>query len=204
MSHWCRSLRLSDVRDAASLHRRAFPSFFLTSLGEPFLVQFYRGFIGDPTAVTAVAHDDVGRLVGAVVGTLESSGFFRRLLLRRWPAFVSASVGAVVRSPAAAPRLLRAVGYRGDVESGTGGALLCSICVDPALQGRGIGRSLIMAWTDAASAGGASRAFLTTDAENNAATLRFYESCGWTRDATFRTPEGRSMHRYQAALEVRT
>lgn len=204
MSHSCRPLRLADVGDVASLHQRAFPSFFLTRLGEPFLVQFYRGFIGDPTAVTAVAQDDAGRLVGAVVGTLEPSGFFRRLLLRRWPAFVLASVRAVVQSPAAAPRLLRAVTYRGGVESGTGGALLSSICVDPALRGHGIGRRLITAWTEAASVGGASRAFLTTDAEDNATTLRFYESCGWTRDATFRTPEGRSMHRYQAALEVRT
>jgi hypothetical protein len=43
----------------------------------------------------------------------------------------------------------------------------------------------------------------TTDADDNASTLRFYESCGWRRTASFSTAEGRRMHRYDITLEAR-
>lgn len=198
-----RPLVSADVAPAASLHRRAFPTFFLTSLGEPFLALFYRGFLGDATAVTVVAHDERGQLRGLVVGTVEPAGFFRRLLLRRWPGFLLAGARAVLASPRAAPRLFRAVGYRGGVSPGEKGALLSSICVDPDLQGHGIGRDLLRAWTTEAADRGATRAFLTTDADDNASTLRFYESSGWSRAATYSTAEGRRMHRYGIVLEAR-
>ena len=81
----------SDVRALARLHREAFPGFFLSSLGEPFLVQFYRGFLKDDSAVTVVAHDDVGTVIGAAVGTTEPQTFFRRLFRRRWLGFALAS-----------------------------------------------------------------------------------------------------------------
>jgi ribosomal protein S18 acetylase RimI-like enzyme len=193
----------ADVAAAASLHRRAFPTFFLTSLGEPFLAEFYRGFLGDATAVTVVAYDERGQIRGLVVGSVEPADFFRRLLLRRWFGFVLAGARAVLASPRAAPRLLRAVGYRGGASRGEHGALLSSICVDPDFQGHGIGRELLLAWTAEAALRGASRAFLTTDADDNADTLRFYESGGWTRTASFCTAGGRRMHRYDIALEAR-
>jgi GNAT superfamily N-acetyltransferase len=99
--------------------------------------------------------------------------------------------------------LLHAVGYRGNAAPGEHGALLSSICVDPDLQGHGIGRELLMAWKTEAALRGANRAFLTTDADDNADTLRFYESGGWTQTASFSTTEGRRMHRYDIALEAR-
>jgi ribosomal protein S18 acetylase RimI-like enzyme len=198
----CSPLRRDDVPPAASLHRRAFPTFFLTSLGEPFLVEFYRGFLGDATAVTVMAHDERGLLRGLVVGTVEPAGFFRRLLRRRWPGFLVASARAVLASPRVAPRLLQAVGYRGNAGPGEHGALLSSICVDPDLQGHGIGRELLTAWTTEVALRGANHAFLTTDADDNASTLRFYESSGWSRTASFETIQGRRMHRYGITLEA--
>lgn len=196
-------LRPADVAPAAALHRRAFPTFFLASLGEPFLAEFYRGFVGDRTAVTAAAHDQRGQVCGIAVGTVEPAGFFRRLLLRRWFWFAIAALRAVLASPEAVPRLLRAVVYRGgDSEEGSG-ALLSSICVDPDARGHRIGSNLLSAWTLEAAARGATRAFLTTDADGNDQTLRFYESAGWSRIGTFRTREGRRMYRYTVTLPTR-
>src|SRR4051812_41932418 len=105
----------SDVVPLARLHRLAFPDFFLSSLGENFLIELYRGFLEAPPAVTVVAHDDAGVARGSVVGTLVPARFFRRLLIRRWPGFLRASLRAAVATPSIAPRLLRAVRYRGDV-----------------------------------------------------------------------------------------
>lgn len=190
----------ADVHELARLHRAAFPSFFLSGLGERFLVQFYRGFLADPTAITVVIRDDDDRIGGAVVGTLEPAGFFGRLLRRQWPGFLAASAAAVLRSPSCAPRLLRAVRYRGGLAGADGSALLSSICVDPAQQGRGLGRRLIGAWTAEATARGARSAYLTTDAQDNDAVNAFYRAGGWELKEQSVTPQGRRMHRYTRSL----
>jgi colanic acid biosynthesis glycosyl transferase WcaI len=197
------ALQRHHVPAVAALHQRSFPNFFLSQLGEGFLREFYGGFLNDPTAVTAVALDSTGKVRGAVVGTTEPVGFFKRLLKRRLFGFACRSTAFALRNPADAPRLLRAVGYRGDAPEGPGGgALLSSICVDPTLQGGGIGRSLVDAWTATASRQGTTEAFLTTDAIGNTAVNRFYQGLGWTISDSYETPEGRRMHRYVTTLPV--
>jgi len=190
----------ADVPVLARLHVSAFPGFFLSTLGEPFLVQMYRGFLTDPSAVCVVARDEGGDVIGAVVGTVQPAGFFSRLLRRRWPGFVLASIGAVIRNPAAAPRLLAAVRYRGGPRAGDDGALLSSICVDRAAQGGGVGRELIAAWERAVSDLGVDTASLTTDADDNFAVNRFYQSRGWELASTYLTNGGRSMNLYKKKL----
>jgi len=197
------ALTPADVRPLARLHRAAFPGFFLSSLGEPFLVQFYRGFLMDDSAVCVVARGVDGAVLGAVVGTTQPAGFFGRLAKHRWPGFVLASVHAVVSNPKATPRLLRAVRYRGETRAGDQGALLSSICVDPSLHGAGVGRQLVEAWTDAIAGRGVDTAFLTTDAEGNDAVNRFYQAGGWALSDNYLTREGRSMNRYTKRLDAR-
>ena len=199
--HTIAPLEAGDVEAIAALHKRAFPTFFLSSLGERFLVQFYRGFLSDPTAVTVVARSVDGVPVGAVVGTTEPSGFFLRLLRRRWLGFALASAAAVLRRPAAAPRLLNAVRYRGEAGSRVEGALLSSVCVDPGLQGQGVGRDLLAAWEGRAAQQGASAAYLTTDADDNDAVNAFYRARGWHLADTFATAQGRRMNRYEKRLD---
>jgi len=194
------SIRREDADALAGLHARAFPSFFLSSLGVPFLRQFYLGFVGDPTAVTVVARDG-GTPVGCVVGTIEPKGFFTRLLRRRLLGFGVASARAAVTRPRSIRRLLRGLLYRGGADHApTGGALLSSICVDPARRDVGLGADLISRWSELAAAMGASTAYLTTDAIDNEAVNRFYQRAGWTLAGTASTPEGRSMHTYTVTL----
>ena len=194
------AITAADVAELARLHRRAFPGFFLSALGEPFLVQFYRGFLDDQSAVTVVARSSSGRLLGAVVGTTEPVGYFGRLLRRQWAGFAMAGARAFVARPSAAPRLCRAVMYRGDAPADHSGALLSSICVDPSMHGHGVGNQLIEAWTSRARELGASMAFLTTDAVDNDGPNRFYQAQGWMLTATYRTREGRPMNRYSRSL----
>lgn len=193
-------LRASDVPAVARLHRSAFPGYFLSELGEGFLVQFYRGYLGDVTAVTVVARADDGAVIGAVVGTIEPTGFFRRLLARQWWGFARASVGAVVTDPRKAARLLRAVRYRGDAPAGATGALLSSICVAPTARGAGIGEQLVREWTRQVQRRGVQMAFLTTDAEGNDAVNRFYAERGWLLAERYSTPEGRAMNCYTLSM----
>jgi ribosomal protein S18 acetylase RimI-like enzyme len=189
-----------DVAALAHLHQRAFPGFFLSTLGERFLVQFYRGFLVDESAISIVATDDNGVPRGAVVGTTEPDGFFGRLVRRQWAGFVAASLAAVLRRPPVAVRLLKAVRYRGDVSGAAGAALLSSICVDPDWQGRGVGRRLVREWEKGAAVMGATGAVLTTDALDNAPANGFYVAQGWQVDGEYETSEGRLMVRYTKRL----
>lgn len=193
-------IRAGDVPALAALHKKAFPDFFLSSLGEPFLRQFYAGFPADPTAVSVVARSESGRVLGAAVGTTEPAGFFSRLLRRRWLPFALASVGQAMRHPSSVPRLLRAVRYRGGSHTPPDGALLSSICVDPAQRGTGLGRLLLSEWAREAGKNGSTVGYLTTDADHNDAVNDFYRSQGWFAVSSFRTPEGRAMNLYSKPL----
>lgn len=172
----------------------------MSTLGEPFLRQFYSGFLNDPTGIAVIARAESGHPVGVVVGTVDPEGFFSRLLRRRLVGFAGASVLATLRNPAAAPRLLRATSYRGAAHSECRGALLSSICVDPSIRHCGAGVALIAEWEHRAAILGADKAYLTTDAVDNDRVNGFYTQSGWSLAGTTQTPEGRILNSYCKAL----
>lgn len=196
------ALSAADVPSLAELHRTAFPDFFLSSLGTPFLAEFYRGFLNDPSAVSLVARDEDDHVRGAAVGALEPEGFFGRLVRRRLLAFALLSARATMRSPGVAPRLIKALRYRGDAVSPAAGALLSSICVDPSSRGSGLGSMLLSQWTQEVAVRGARSAYLTTDAKDNETVNRFYRSARWNLESQFVTREGRHMNRYATTVNV--
>jgi GNAT superfamily N-acetyltransferase len=190
----------AEVPALATLHKQAFPGFFLSRLGPRFLRQLYLGYISDPTAVISLARGNEGEIIGACVGTTQPSGFFHRLLKRQFFGFCLASGLAIFANPRALPRLIGALAYRGDGPTGTDGALLSSLCVAPEAQGAGVGRALDQSWRATAAALGATRAFLTTDAKENEAVNRFYARGGWILHDQFVTKQGRRMNRLRHDL----
>lgn len=193
----------TDVAEVARIHQRGFAGFFLSTLGLPFLRQFYAGHIGDPTAVSVVARIGDGRPVGVVVGTTQPAGFYGRLLRRRGVAFAAAGAWGALHNPRAVPRLVRALTYRGDAPEPSY-ALLSSIVVDPVVAGQGVGWHLQDEWCRLAAEAGATHAYLQTDHDDNEATLAFYRRCGWTEAGLSTTPEGRRLTRFERDLTPRT
>lgn len=192
-----RPVRIYDVTEMVNVHVRAFPGFFLSLLGPRFLREFYSAFLHEETGIALVAESPgAGQILGFVVGTVQPEGFFRRLLKRRWWTFCFASVGALLRRPWVAPRIFRALFYRGEAPRGLNRALLSSIAVGPDQQGNGLGRALVTEWVEEARKRGAPGCYLTTDAENNDVVNRFYVKCSWRIESTYVTPEGRKMNRY--------
>ncbi len=178
------------------LHLDAFPSFFLCFLGPRFLREFYKSFLSDPQGLAYVALDNDGEILGVVVGPLEPRDYFRRLLKRRWWAFGLASLRSVCRRPSEAPRIFRALTYRGESPPGPIRALLSSVAVRPAAQGCGVGSTLTLRWMEEARRRGATGCYLTTDAEHNDQVNNFYRALDWKLEHTYTTPEGRKMNRY--------
>lgn len=196
------TITAADAVPLAKIHQAAFPNFFLSRLGEPFLIQFYRGYESDPTAVIVISRDASGQPQGVAVGTTDPAGYFGRLLRRRFWGFAVASVRAGLRQPSVIPRLLSALTYRGDNPPGCEGALFSSMCVDPSVSGRGIGSQLIKGWTRRARAMGAELAFLTTDAVENDAVNSWYLREGWVLSDRFIAHGDRLMNRFQYDLRL--
>jgi ribosomal protein S18 acetylase RimI-like enzyme len=181
----------------AALHTAAFPGFFLTSLGRPFLRRLYAGFITQPDGVCLVA-EDAGCVVGFVAGTMNPSGFFRRLLRQQALGFAFAAVPGVLRNPVFTVRkCLGALFYRGETPGGLPDAvLLSSLAVSPAAQGKGVGQSLVQGFADEVRCRGGKLIYLTTDEAENERTNRFYARCGFELLDTFKRPGNRIMNRW--------
>lgn len=196
-----RAMTRSDVDWVTRVHCEAFPEFFLTQLGPRFVREFYAAQVDDPRCVALVASAEGSEeIVGAVVGTSEPHGFYRRLARTRWPRFAVAAIPLCLRSPRAAVRVVRGLGYSGSAGGYSQGALLSSICVSPRVQGAGVGKLLERGWCASMAGMGVSSGYLTTDAVGNSATLTFYRGLGWRDTTEFRTAEGRRMKLFTKSL----
>jgi colanic acid biosynthesis glycosyl transferase WcaI len=191
-----RRLRSADILNAVDLHQAAFPGFFLTFLGADFLKLLYH-FYTTGAAEVALAGELGGRIVGTVIGTTQPLGFYSRLAKYHFVPFALACVRPLLQRPRIFPRLVRALIYRGDAPVfPASGALLASICIDPAFQGRGLGGKLIAAFESEMWKRRAEFVYLITDSEDNQATVTFYERLGWTIESEFLNAEGRALRRY--------
>jgi len=198
------AIRAAAVEEAptlARLHREAFPGFFLTSLGEGFLGQLYRGFSASPEAICLVACSE-GSIVGVVAGPVRPREFFRHLLLTRGAAFLLAAVPGLLRHPwRVARRLLAAPFYRGEAPRRESAALVSTVCVAPSARGSGVAARMLEQFCSAASKRGAKCVYLTTDRDENERVNAFYARAGFELDEQIRRDGGRVMNRYIKDLE---
>jgi len=186
---------LADVGAAVRVHLEGFTGFFLSFLGPAFLHELYAATIEDRDGIGFIAEE--GReILGFVTGTAQPSGFYRRLLRQRWWRFGWAALRPAIKRPAIIPRLFRALSMPGQtagkIETGT----LMSIAVRPDVQGKGVGKALVLAVLEEAGRRGVSKVDLTTDAVGNEGVIQFYEGLGFVCEREFRTAEGRVMREY--------
>lgn len=197
MSVEIRPMTMGDVGAVTAVHLAAFPGFFLSFLGPRFLRELYRALVADDEGIAFVAVEGE-RVIGFVAGS-GSGGFYRRAARRRWLRFAWASLGAFLRRPRIAPRLVRAL--VAPPKSSSDGALLMSLAVDPQVQRSGAGKLLTRAFADRARERGAAAVVLTTDRVGNDAVNAFYRAQGFTVASEYLTPEGRAMNEYILYIE---
>ncbi len=185
----------------AHLHVCAFPGFFLTTLGMPFLRRLYAGFIKQPQGICLVSKEaDI--ITGFAVGTMEPAGFFRGLLRGQALGFAMASIPGLLRNPVFVTRkCLGALFYRGETPGGIqDAALLSSLAVSPATQSKGVGQALVHAFAEEVRRRGGKAIYLTTDESENEKANRFYAKCGFELLDTFKRPGNRVMNRWVMRL----
>ena len=130
------------IRDLASLHSRAFPNFFLTQLGEPFLRILYNGYLDDKQSGIIVAEED-NRIIGFIAYSNDYPGFYKGLLKRKVIQFATCSIVAAAKHPSFIKRLLGAFKKSDSVVKTERYVELASICVDPQIERKGVGSELI-------------------------------------------------------------
>lgn len=184
------------IRELANLHSRAFPDFFLTQLGEPFLRTLYKGYLDDPDSGIIVAEENRS-LLGFIAYSNDYPGFYKRLIKDRIVQFAWCSLLAVLRHPTFIKRILSAFKKSESVQKTEKYVELASICVNPFIEGRGIGSGLINHLKSKVNFNEFAYINLETDAVNNERAIGFYEKNGFVFSGWYTTPEGRKMNEYR-------
>lgn len=182
----------------AELHKRAFPSFFLTQLGIPFLQTLYTGYMEDKDSGIIVAEEE-GKLVGFIAYSNDYPRFYKGLIKNHLIKFAFCSAGAAIRHPSFIKRLLGAFKKSESVAKEEKYVELASICVDPMTESKGVGSALIDYLKSIVDFKTYAYINLETDADGNDAVNRFYMKNGFKLEREFITAEGRRMNEYRFA-----
>jgi len=179
------------------IHLRAFPDFFLSQLGRPFLRRLYAGFVREPTGCALVARQGAA-VVGYIVGTSSPERYFPDRLRREGFAFACSALPGLLRAPwRTLERLWSALRYRGERPSDlSGGWLVGSVAVDPGVHVAGIGSALVQAFCARAAAARARWVYLLTDESGNSEVQAFYERAGFHLHSRIVRGGGRVMRVY--------
>lgn len=185
---------LVDIEGVANLHEIAFSGFFLTSLGNYFLKEMYRGYLLNSSGILLVAKVDnsvVGFAAGSA-GPRESFAFLRfkhALKLLFW------SLPAVIKNPTAVGKKLIFILRRkkSKLEMGASNALLSSIGVSPSAMGKNIAQNLIEEFELIARSRLSEYIYLTTDSLDNGRAVGFYSKNGYLLEREFYQSQDRLM-----------
>jgi len=186
-----------DICRIVEIHRKAFPNFFLTGLGDEFLKEYYELVLSYDKSIFLVAERDDCPL-GFAAGFLEPPKFYK--LLKKYKLRLGLRIISVlIKRPRLISRIFanfRRVNRLSN-DCNIERSELASIAVDPAFSGQGIGKLLIKSFLESSKKLGAEFVYLTTDAKNNDAVNYFYLSMGFKLYKTFMAAPDRAMNEYR-------
>ncbi|MEG2278299.1 MAG: GNAT family N-acetyltransferase [Odoribacter sp.] len=190
-----RKIVKKDLPDVVRVHKNAFNSFFLTTLGTSFLTVYYRSVLKSLNAIVIGAYLDE-KLIGFGVGAIVAKGFNKKLVLDNVFSFGWEAFKILFRNPHAILQLKNNFSKIGDIEDAGMYSELFSIAVEPSISTQGIGSAIIDSFEQRAKENGAKEVSLTTDFYDNEGTLSFYKKNGYRLYYEFVAYPNRKMYRF--------
>lgn len=190
-----RNIQKYEIGQVAIVHLRAFKGFFLTSLGENFLEVYYNAIRENKRGIL-LGYFENEQLVGFCAATSLSAGFNSYLVKENLIKFTNIGLRLLFTNPKGLIRLFKNFTKSNTNISDNGQyAELLSIGVDPATQGKGIGRALLTALEKRLKEEGVKELSLTTDYYNNDKALKFYKALNYEVMNDFIAFPNRRMYR---------
>ncbi len=208
----------ADVAEASALHREILDMEFLSRCGSGFMRAYYRAWVEAPGAISLVARDEGGELLGVVLGATDPAthvramvresgvrlgirlalyavghpSFARDLVVTRGRRYVRGVVRLVVA------RLSHARASSGPSTDPRVGEIT-HVLVRSQRQGSGVGRALLDAAVAAGRAAGLDELVLVTPPDLAAG--GFYRHLGWRADGEMTSRSGEAFVRYRYLLD---
>ena len=190
-----RKATIEDGNVVVKIHEKAFPDFFLTSLGPVFLKLFYTSVMNHKDGILLVCENEES-MIGFCAGTMLSSGFNSNLIKANLWAYMMASLKIMFTRPMSLVHLMKNL-RKEELSQGDDGqyAELLSIGVDPTVQRNGGGTAMLKALEKDVKARGGKKLSLTTDFNDNEKAIGFYKSLGYEPWYDFVAYPDRRMYR---------
>ena len=196
-----RFVKKEDINRIVEIHIRAFPGFFLTSLGNDFLKKYYNYILEYEKSIFLIVEED-GLSVGFVAGFLDPRFFYSILKNQKLSLGISI-LKIFFKKPWIIFQILQRykqlVKFQTQRENNS--VELASLAVDPDYSGRGLGKLLIKKFLEVSKEKAATFVYLTTDTFNNEKVNNFYKNLGFKLYKMFSTPSGRIMNEYRYFFE---
>jgi ribosomal protein S18 acetylase RimI-like enzyme len=176
----------ADAPASAALHAAQISQGFLSLLGPGFLRRLYRRINRSPESFLLIASSR-GSAVGFIAGSTDVAGLYRSFL---WHDGIPAAVQAAGPLLRGWRRVLDTLGHAKSGGAGVGrGPELLAVAVDPAWQGRGVGRMLVAAFLGEVGGRGLDAAHVVVGAANRGA-VSLYEQAGFVTVERFELHAG--------------
>lgn len=190
-----RYITKSEIPSIIDVHNKSFKNFFLTELGPNFLYAYYDGIRKDIGGILLGYFSD-GKLYGFCAASLQSKGYNTTLIKNNIVRFSVVGFRILFSKPSALIRLVKNLS-KTQVKAKDDGdyAELFSIATVPEMQGKGIGRKLLIELEQDLKDKGVSKLSLTTDYYRNESTLAFYKKMGYGVLYEFNAYPDRKMYR---------
>ena len=190
-----KEISIEDLSDVIKIHKDSFKNFFLTELGDQFLMLYYDSIRRDSKVILLGLFEE-GELYGFCAATTLSKGFNKQLVLKNFFRFSLIGLRLLITKPNSLVRLIKNFSKNDTKILDTGEyAELLSIGVSSNKQGLGIGKMLLFQLENELKIKSCSELSLTTDYYKNDKTIQFYKGLGYVVLYEFTTFPERKMYR---------
>ena len=167
------------VHRVVLMHEKAFPKFFMTLMGRPFLAAYYSIVLKYKGSISLISFDKHGEHTGFAVGFIDPSVFYKILKKNYFRLILPVFLG-LLRRPYLVLNILRGVLRVIKSKKRVDRGYTCELAsIGVVKKGGGIGSLLLKNFVVEAIKKGASDVSLTTDRYNNDSVISFYRSFGF-------------------------